>query len=216
VLFDFYTCLYLVIASFLSGFIIAWFSRLFTIKKIRKTIDDKEKQINILTKDVDLVTEHLESCTLSSNAYEKQTKIQEQQIEALKNSNEQLQNKVSDFSFPSEKISIIKDKKDLGKELDILRRIKAKKYQIDFDRIGYASNLNKNNLKLIVGIGDFIEQKLNALGIYTFIQIANFTAQDVHLITDAIEFFPGQIEKDKWVAQAQKIISNTAENENSF
>lgn len=211
-LFDFYTCLYLVIASFFFGFILAWLSRLFTIKNIRKTIDKQDNQINILTRNIDLVSEQLESCTLSSNAFQRQAKEKAQQVDTLKSEKQQLQNKVSDFSFPNEKISSIQYKNDLNQNLDILHTIQAKKYQVDFDRIGYASNLNKNNLKLIVGIGPFIEQKLNALGIYTFKQIANLTPQDVLLITKAIDFFTGQIERDKWVAQAKQLVNNKIDN----
>jgi len=208
VLFDFYTCLYLVIAGFFSGFVIAWISRLFTIKSLHKTIIEREKQINALHQSVDLITNELESCTLTNNALQIQTTEDVQTIETLRSTNEQLQNQISDFSFPTEKIDAIKDKTDLSTATDVLLRIRAKKYQVNFDRIGYASNLNKDNLKLIVGIGKFIEQKLNTLGIYTFGQIAKCTDEDIKIITDAIEFFPGQIEKDNWVAQAKKLVKD--------
>lgn len=207
-LFDFYTCLALVLASFLAGFIIAWFSRLFTINKIRKTVVKYKKQINVLNSNVGLMAGQLENSSIISNASQKKVIELEQEVTTLKNDNEQLKDQLGNFSFPPEKISIIKDKQDIKREVDILHRIKAKKYQVDYDRIGYASNLDKDNLKLIVGIGTFIEQKLNALGIYTFSQISNFTTDDAQLITNAIEFFPNQIEKDKWVEQAQKLVSN--------
>lgn len=210
---DFYTCLYLVTASFLSGFIIAWISRLLTIKSIRKTIEEQEKQINLLNQNCDLVTEQLENAALTSNALIKQNKEQALEIEQLTSENEKLINKISDFSFPTEKIDAIKNKKDVNNKTDILHKINAKKYQVDFDRIGYASNINKDNLKLIVGIGTFIEQKLNALGIYTFEQIANCNKEDVAILTDAIEFFPGLMEKDKWVEQATKLADNKAKND---
>ena len=191
---------------------IAWFSRLFTIKNIHKIIDELRKRIDGLHQNTDLIANQLERCSLSNTALQKQAKAQTQKLEEFKISNKQLQNKISDLSFPTEKISDIKNKKNLSKELEVIQRIKAKKYQIDFERIGYASNLNKDNLRLIVGIGAFIEQKLNTLGIYTFEQIANCTPQDVLLITDAIEFFSGQIKKDKWVTQAQKLKHSKAEN----
>jgi len=191
---------------------IAWFSRLFTIKNIHKIIDEQRKRIDGLHQNTDLIANQLERCSLSNNALQKQAKTQTQKLEEFKISNKQLQNKISDLSFPTEKISDIKNKKNLSKDLEVIQRIKAKKYQIDFERIGYASNLNKDNLRLIVGIGAFIEQKLNTLGIYTFEQIANCTPQDVLLITDAIEFFSGQIKKDKWVTQAQKLKHSKAEN----
>lgn len=75
--------------------------------------------------------------------------------------------------------------------------------QINFDRIGMASADQKDDLKEVKGIGPAIEEKLNALGIYTFDQIANFTPEDEHQVAEAIEFFPGRIERDEWVKQAK-------------
>ena len=51
-----------------------------------------------------------------------------------------------------------------------------------------------------------IENKLNDLGIYTFRQIANFDDKMVANVTRAIEFFPGRIERDEWVAQARGFV----------
>ncbi len=91
---------------------------------------------------------------------------------------------------------------ELSEEEKKLEEIRAKIGTINFDRIGNASEANKDDLKLIKGIGPFIERKLNALGIYTFRQIANFTDEDVERITDVIEFFPSRIVRDNWVGQA--------------
>ncbi|MEO0330639.1 MAG: hypothetical protein AAF223_02990, partial [Bacteroidota bacterium] len=84
-------------------------------------------------------------------------------------------------------------------------RVKAKAQQIDFDRIGRASEAEKDDLKKIKGVGPFLEKKLNALGIYTFAQIANFTDEDKERVNDAIEFFPGRISRDNWVGQAKSL-----------
>lgn len=61
----------------------------------------------------------------------------------------------------------------------------------------------RDDLKLIHGIGPSIEKKLNALGIYSFRQISEFTPRTIDEITDTIKFFPGRIERDKWVSQAR-------------
>ncbi len=76
-------------------------------------------------------------------------------------------------------------------------------------KIGTASADDKDDLTKIKGIGAFIEEKLNNLGIYQFGQIANFDDATVENITNAIEFFPGRIQRDQWVAQAKALISNT-------
>ncbi|MEM7368058.1 MAG: hypothetical protein AAF587_05615 [Bacteroidota bacterium] len=86
---------------------------------------------------------------------------------------------------------------------EALERIKQKASGINFDRIGIANISDKDDLKRVKGIGPFIEKKLNALGIYTFRQIANFTAEDEDIVNDAIEFFPGRIRRDSWSSQSE-------------
>ncbi|MEZ4850531.1 MAG: hypothetical protein R3B93_18345 [Bacteroidia bacterium] len=91
-------------------------------------------------------------------------------------------------------------------EAEVLARIEEKAKNLNFERIGLATIDEKDDLKIIKGIGPFIEKKLNALKIFTFRQIANFTNEDEEKVTDAIEFFPGRIGRDKWVPQAKKLI----------
>lgn len=69
-------------------------------------------------------------------------------------------------------------------------------------RITVADASEKDDLKLINGVGPFIEKKLNALGLYTFQQISQFDDDLVEQVTQAIEFFPGRIARDNWVGQA--------------
>jgi predicted flap endonuclease-1-like 5' DNA nuclease len=62
---------------------------------------------------------------------------------------------------------------------------------------------SRDDLKLINGIGPGIEKKLNALGIYSFRQISEFTPRTIEEVSSAIKFFPKRIEKDNWVSQAR-------------
>ncbi|GAB4043614.1 hypothetical protein [Spirosoma litoris] len=87
----------------------------------------------------------------------------------------------------------------------VLNRIRARANEINFARIGVASAANADDLKVIVGVGPFLEKKLHAIGIYTFRQIANFTQEDIDKVNDIIEFFPGRIERDNWVGQAAEL-----------
>ncbi len=64
----------------------------------------------------------------------------------------------------------------------------------------------KDDLKLISGVGPFIEDKLNNIGIYTFEQIASLSVEQTEKITEAIEFFPGRIQRDDWVGQARRLL----------
>ena len=51
----------------------------------------------------------------------------------------------------------------------------------------------------------FIEEKLNALGITTFRQVANMTPELEDQVNTAIEFFPGRVRRDKWAKQAEDL-----------
>ena len=61
-----------------------------------------------------------------------------------------------------------------------------------------------DDLKLISGVGPVIEKRLNELGIYHFRQVAKFEQRDIDLVNDAIAF-PGRIERDEWIDQAQNL-----------
>ncbi len=85
---------------------------------------------------------------------------------------------------------------------ETLARIQARAQEINFERIGVATAAEKDDLKLVKGIGPFIEVKLNSIGIYTFRQIAAFTEEDEDKVNEVIEFFPGRIRRDSWSKQA--------------
>ncbi|GAB3795320.1 hypothetical protein GCM10028819_11180 [Spirosoma humi] len=93
-------------------------------------------------------------------------------------------------------------------ETIVLNRIRARAGEINVARIGLGSPATADDLKVIVGIGPFLEKKLHALGIYTFRQIANFNEDDIDQINDLIEFFPGRIVRDNWVGQAAELAKN--------
>ncbi|MDZ7737899.1 MAG: hypothetical protein U5K32_02280 [Bacteroidales bacterium] len=88
----------------------------------------------------------------------------------------------------------------------LLKRISERKDRIPFGRIGTASREEADDLRLINGIGGWIRTKLNTLEIYTFRQISNFTQEDVAIVTEAIEYFPGRIERDEWIYQAAEFV----------
>jgi predicted flap endonuclease-1-like 5' DNA nuclease len=72
--------------------------------------------------------------------------------------------------------------------------------------ISEASAEDKDDLKLISGIGPVIEQKLNAIGIYTFKQISEFTPYAIEQVTSAIKFFPNRIGRDNWIGKAAALM----------
>jgi len=82
-------------------------------------------------------------------------------------------------------------------------------------RIKLARASEKDDLRKINGIGPFIEEKLNGLGIYTYEQISQLDESLITTLTAAIEFFPGRIERDEWVGQADRLFFMNSHREES-
>ena len=91
-----------------------------------------------------------------------------------------------------------------------MSRIKKRKKDFNFDRIGKATKKDADDLQAIKGIGPYSEEKLNALGIYTYEQLAHFDRETEDEVNDAIEHYKGRIRRDEWVKQAQDIIGAQA------
>jgi len=114
------------------------------------------------------------------------------------------------FSGRIERDEWVKQAKELvlsaEKRREYLEKIRAKKERIFYERIGIANKNEADDLTIISGIGGWINEKLNALDIYTFRQIKNFNDEDIESVTDAIEYFPGRIERDEWIPQAKELV----------
>lgn len=65
----------------------------------------------------------------------------------------------------------------------------------------------KDDLSLIWGVGEKLEEKMNALGVWHFDQIAAWTAAEVAWFEEHMEGFKGRIARDKWIEQCQKLAS---------
>lgn len=65
-----------------------------------------------------------------------------------------------------------------------------------------------DDLKQIKGVGKVMESVLNDKGIYLFRQVAALTEQEVAWVNDAIEAFPGRIQRDRWVEQAAQLYAD--------
>ena len=135
------------------------------------------------------------------SAYENKLKI----VESEKH---ELNNRI--VNLDAEIFNLKEDLSNKDKEISdlIIAHISERKHLLDYKSFGIASESEKDDLKMISGIGPFIEERLNALDIYTFRQISNFSPQDIEEINDAIEYFSGRIERDEWVAQALELVRN--------
>lgn len=114
------------------------------------------------------------------------------------------------FSGRIERDEWVAQARELGiskdKRTERLKQLRERKARINYNRIGIAKKEEADDLTIISGIGGWIKEKLNALDIYTLRQISNFTEEDVHTVTEAIEYFPGRIERDEWILQAQELV----------
>jgi predicted flap endonuclease-1-like 5' DNA nuclease len=106
---------------------------------------------------------------------------------------------------PAEKKAAPKSKP--AKKKATLERIAKRAETIDFGTLGRAEHHERDDLQRIKGIGPFIEEKLHALGIYTFLQISRMTPKIEDDVNHAIEFFIGRIRRDEWMRQATEFVA---------
>jgi predicted flap endonuclease-1-like 5' DNA nuclease len=64
---------------------------------------------------------------------------------------------------------------------------------------------NPDDLKAIKGVGPKLEAELNALGLYTYAQIAALTPENLVWIDDRLTSFKGRSVRDDWVGQAEAL-----------
>ena len=116
----------------------------------------------------------------------------------LENENQDLKTALAQLQEGEEEIEVILDSPvvvQTEKELE-------KEIPEEYNFISSEEKSEAARLQAIDGIGPFIEEQLNSIGIFTFEQISLFDKQVIELVTDAIQFFPGRIERDDWKGQA--------------
>ncbi len=64
----------------------------------------------------------------------------------------------------------------------------------------------KDDLKNITGVGPKLEETLNKMGVYTFAQVAAWTADEIQWVDDNLSF-KGRIDRDDWVGQATELMN---------
>ena len=79
-----------------------------------------------------------------------------------------------------------------------------------YDKI-IVTDRDKDVLTEIEGIGEFLEKKLNSIGVLSYEDIANWTPGRIDEVTGQIGYIPGRIEKDNWVGQAALLLQKEQE-----
>lgn len=185
----------------LSAFLLGYFSASqLLLTKYRKIINRLKREVNTLKTPTSKNVRDID--TLFTEMEPKIMKMVKEQQEILEESKTEKQlKKPASFAEKNKEIYINERKQQNNKIEDK----KSDESELDFDSFGYADAEDKEDLTKINGIGPYIEQKLNDVGIYNYSQISNLSHQDIELITEMIDFFPGRIERDNWVGQAKSL-----------
>ena len=69
----------------------------------------------------------------------------------------------------------------------------------------------RDDLKQIFGIGPVTEKALNKLGITSYSQLAGLKRHEIEKIAEALQIFPGRIERDNWVGNARRQLEEVLE-----
>lgn len=78
------------------------------------------------------------------------------------------------------------------------------------ESVQIPSEIRRDNLKLIRGIGPRLEKMLNAIGVYKFDQIASWTEEDIAVVDRQLGDFSGRAVRDKWIEQSRHLLAGGA------
>ena len=70
-----------------------------------------------------------------------------------------------------------------------------------------AATGTADDLKKISGVGPKMEEVLNGIGIYTFLQVSKMTKTEYDLLDSITSSFPGRAERDDWAGQAKNLLN---------
>ena len=88
-----------------------------------------------------------------------------------------------------------------GQETAAEAQVEGKKPELlDAPRDGKGDDLS-----LIWGVAEKLQEKLNSMGIWHFDQIAKWTPEEVAWFEASMQGFKGRVERDKWIEQCQKL-----------
>lgn len=185
----------LMLSTFLIGYFAAWsLQRSKYLKTLRK-MNRKASftQMAGKEKDIDVIF----------------TEIKPKIMEVVKEAREELDLQKEEEEVEesnNEQLSETKAPEDIARQARTSYITYTKnKPELNFENFGVSNKNDRQDLTKIDGIGPYIEQKLNEIGIYNFDQISRFKDEDIRVLTELIDFFPGRIERDDWIGQAESL-----------
>jgi predicted flap endonuclease-1-like 5' DNA nuclease len=190
---------FLLVAAII-GYVTAWlYYKSVYVRRI-KVIESEKDELN---KEIAKLYEDKSKLNKDLNEKDKEIKNLILEVKALKALHAEAVNETDDMAIKNKRNEQLLYEKD-----EALVHIAQRKHLLDYKSFGTATDAEKDDLKMISGIGPYIEERLHALDIFTFRQISNFTKQDIETINDAIIYFSGRIDRDEWVAQAKELVQS--------
>jgi predicted flap endonuclease-1-like 5' DNA nuclease len=190
----------LLLGAGIIGYVTAWlYYKSIYVRRIKVIQSEKEE----LNKEIAKLYEDKSRLNINLNEKDKKIKDLILEVKALKALHKEAVDETDDMALKNKRNEQLLYEKD-----EALVHIAQRKHLLDYKSFGTATEAEKDDLKMISGIGPYIEERLHALDIFTFRQISNFTEQDIKTINDAIIYFSGRIERDKWVSQAKELVES--------
>ena len=176
-------------------------------KQVEEAIKKAEEQVIVARAEVDEALKkaerersEAEEARLIADIEEEEAREAKADADAAQRKLDEAMKKAEDMGKNAEKITedLEKDKR----EDEILERVGSRVDQIDWSRIGKAGEEVHDDLTMINGIDEFIQRKLNVLGIKTYEQISKMDSEISKTVNDALEFLPERVTEMEWTKQA--------------
>ena len=176
-------------------------------KEVEEAIKKAEEQVIVAKAEVDEALKkaerersEAEEARLIADIEEEEAREAKADADAAQRKLDEAMKKAEDIGKNAEKITedLEKDKR----EDEILERVGSRVDQIDWSRIGKAGEEVHDDLTMINGIDEFIQRKLNVLGIKTYEQISKMDSEISKTVNDALEFLPERVTEMEWTQQA--------------
>ena len=190
----------LLVVSAIIGYLTAWLYSKSVYEKKLKAVESDKHELNNHIVNLDGIIVDLNK---DISAKDDETAHLKLEVRALKALHAEAVHETDDITLKNKRNEQLLYEKD-----EALVNIAQRRHLLDYKSFGTATIEDKDDLKMISGIGPFIEERLHALDIFTFEQISKFTPNDIETINDALEYFSGRIERDEWVIQAKEIVQH--------
>jgi len=121
----------------------------------------------------------------------------------------------AEVEAPVEELPVAEEKAEAAPAVKVEKKPAkkvAKKEEVPAESAGTKPELmseapeNKDDLKKIGGVGPKLEETLNKMGVYTFAQVASWSADEVQWVDDNLSF-KGRIDRDDWIGQATELMN---------